>query len=755
MTLETNAPGSWRQIITVSRRETSAFFHSAMAPVVLSGFLVLAGLFFTVFVWAYAENSVVAIRSGRGAYLNLTEGIFQPLVADMTLFMLFLLPAVTMRLLSGELRSNRVDLILSWPVPARAWVLGKWLSAMGVAACLTLAGTAYFAVVALLGKPEIGPMLVAAFGLLLLSGSVAAWGMVFSGLFPYQVIAYFLSFAFTLALFMAGALAPHVPAGFGRLLNELSLSEHFLRLSRGVLDSRDVVYYLGLTAVGLAVAVAAFAGRMQPPGRRRRGWAPVVLIAAVAIFAQIIAVRRPLAFDATPDDRYSLAPQTIQVLDALDHDVQITAFYQRIDPARKSMEVLLRSLSDGSSHVKHRFVDPESEPDLVSQYDITVARTVVVEAADRSQTLLEPDEGQLINMVYRLATNTRPVVAYVLGHGEHLFGEEQRSSYASAVDLLDDNGYELRPLVLPERAEIPANFDLVIMAGPKLDPSPAELAALDAYLARGGALLALLNPPTPEAIRTWARRYNVILEGDVIVSPARENDLVGVGLRTVVVASGYGQHPIVRDLDGIATIFPLTQSLHPVQKEMPGQKGEILFLSGPGSWGERTEATKFTGEPTYDAGEDLQGPLPIAVAVEIANADSVGGGSSPRRDVVPPTSVPGKAAQQIADREREAAERNSLFAPPQRGRLVIVGSSDFATNANLGLYGNRDLLLNIANWLVQEEVLINLRARPSSFQPLTLGPNHRALVGWLCALGWPLVVGGGSFALVLRHRRRR
>jgi ABC-type uncharacterized transport system involved in gliding motility auxiliary subunit len=746
-----------KQILSITRRETSAFFHSAMAPVVLSGFLVLAGLFFTIFVWAYVQNSIVALRGGREAYLNLTEGIFQPLVADMSIFLLFLLPAVTMRLLSGELRSGRFDLIMSWPVPERAWVLGKWLSTVAVAAALIAASGAYFGVVALLGKPEVAPVLVAVLGLLLLSGAVAAWGLVFSGLFPYQVIAYFLSFAFSLGLFMIGALEPHLPGLLGRMMGDLSLSNHFLRFSRGVIDSRDVVYFLGLTVVGLAAAVAVLAGHKQARGRRLRGWLPVLAIAAAAVFAQLVAARRPLVADLTPNDRYSLAPQTVQVLEAIDEDVLVTAFYQRIDPARAGMEVLLQSLADRAPNVKYRFVDPESEPDLLAEYEVSVARTVVVESEGRRQGLLEPGEGQIINMIYRLATGTRPLVAYALGHGEHLFDGEQRSSYSAVVRLLEDNGYDMRPLVLPERAEVPANVDLVIMAGPKLDPSPAELAALDAHLARGGAMLALFDPLTPDALRAWTRGYNVVLEGDVIVSPGRAGEMVGVGLRTVVVVEGYGEHPIVRDMKGIAATFPLTQSLHPVQKEMAGQKGEIILFSGPDTWGERDPDTRFSGEPSYDPAQDLRGPLPIGVALEIDAPDTTlfRQGTGPRRDAAPAVSLPGQLAEKGIARARAEAQSQALFTPARRGRLVIIGNSDFVTNANLELYGNRDLFLNMMNWLVQEEVLINLRARPRSFQPLTLGEDRRALVGWICVLGWPLVVGGGSLAWVLRHRRRR
>jgi hypothetical protein len=87
--------------------------------------------------------------------------------------------------------------------------------------------------------------------------------------------------------------------------------------------------------------------------------------------------------------------------------------------------------------------------------------------------------------------------------------------------------------------------------------------------------------------------------------------------------------------------------------------------------------------------------------------------------------------------------------------LVILGDSDFAVNENLNLYGNRDLLLNILGWLAREQVLIALRPRDSVGEPVVLTVGQKEFIGWLCILGWPVVVGTASLALVMRHRRRQ
>jgi ABC-type uncharacterized transport system involved in gliding motility auxiliary subunit len=84
----------------------------------------------------------------------------------------------------------------------------------------------------------------------------------------------------------------------------------------------------------------------------------------------------------------------------------------------------------------------------------------------------------------------------------------------------------------------------------------------------------------------------------------------------------------------------------------------------------------------------------------------------------------------------------------------MIGNSEFATNANLGLYGNRDLLLNIMGWLAREELLIDIRGRDLTSQPVVLRQDQKELLGWSCVVGWPLAVGVGSLVLVLRHRRK-
>lgn len=726
-----------RQVVAIARRETRAFVGSTQAPVIAAGFLVLTGLFYYLFVRGYADASLATVRSGRPVFLNLHAGIFHKLYGDVVLFLVFLLPAVTMRLFSSEYRSGRYDLIVSWPVSASRWVLGKWLSAVAVALIL-LAGTAfYFALTGLLGRfadpvvaPDWAPMLTALLGLTLLSGAITAWGLAASALIAHQAGAYFLGFVASLALFLVGQLQPYLPGGFGLVAAELSMSGHFLRFAGGVLDSRDVIYFLGLAAVGLAVAGAAVDQRRLAPGHRMRPWLTVLVVLAVAVFLQLVAMRRPLQIDVTPDRLYSLAPQTEQILASLGEgrpartggsdrsavDVEIVAFYQSIDGARQSAQALLSAFADRSPHLSYRVVDPDSDPALVREHGVTVMRTVVLLCEDRRRLLLEPDEGQLAGAIFRIATDTRPVAYWLLGQGEARDDLEESGGASQLAELLTDSGYAVRPLVLSQRLRLPDDADVVVWAGPKLNPAPDVLALLTGFLGDGGAMACFFGPDTPSAVRAWTERFNVTQVDDVVVAPNRASALAGVGLRTVTVVDGYGEHPTVRHMRAVTTTFPLVQTLRSVTREMPGVRGEIILLTSSSTWSERDLATRYSGNPNFDQSEDRLGPLPFGVALQVAPTDTAAGTPD--------------------------------------GRLVIVGSSGFVTNGNIGLYGNRDLALNIVGWLAQEEDLLGIRGRRKSFQPLLLDDSTKEWLGWIAVLAWPALVGLCWFGGVLFRQWR-
>lgn len=709
-----------RQLSAIVRREVGAFFHSIMAPVLLGGFLLLVGLIFTKLMIGYSDLSTEALQSARsGNFLNLAEGIFRPLVSTMLMFVVLLMPSLTMRLFSPEYRSGRYNLMASWPVPDHIWVVGKWWSALVSASVILLGTMVLFISVWFFGHPEPGPLLTVFLGLILLASCLVAWGTLASVAFSHQILAYFVSLLMSMLLFFVQLLERFLPGVLGTIALELSLMVHFERLSRGMLDTRDIAFFVLMTVVPLTAATALLASRRLPARRRAVQWMPPLLTLVLAVTLYSVIQYVPTTWDLTGNKRYSLAPQTVKILKNLKEDlgevegadqVTVYAFYQRIDPAYDQTEVLLKSCVQQSRSFHYEMLDPETELEMVRRYGVKVARTMVVEVGGRSTALLQPEESGLINAVFRLVKGKLPVIGYLQGHGEHRLDSNEMSGYSIVHQTLVDQGYDVRPLVLNETGGVPAECDVVILAGPRVDPTAGEAEALDRHVARGKAMLALFDPPTPLGWVQWLEQYRVSLTGDVIITSTGQ----GTVSRMVEVTEGYGDHQIANPLQGVRTLFPFAQPLRVLDDADAGIKGAILMVSNEVSWAETDAGTRFSGRPSFNQGIDAAGPLPLALVLQMPPAQE---GARP-------------------------------------GRMVVVGNSEFMNNSMVNRDGNRDLMLNILGWLAREEGLIELRGRDPLSQPVILTDNQKSLIQWGAVVLWPMFVVSLSVGFMVRHRRR-
>ena len=746
-----------RQLGAILTRELNAFFRSAMAPVVLTGFLLLTGFAFTSIMLAYSELSLSALKSGKAIQeaLNLSDGVFQPLVSAMAVFLIFLLPAVTMRLFSEEYRSGRHDLLMTYPVDEHIWVLGKFLGSVVVGLVMVACAGLFFGVAAWLGHPEVGPLIAALTGLLMAVLLMSAWGVFFSTLFQYQVVSYILTFAFVMILYTIGDLEPYLPDALAGLSERLSLGLHLNRFTMGVIDSRDVVYVLSLTALGLFCATASLAGRRMAGGMRLARWVPVALLAVLLIVLDIIAAGSPLQADLTRNKRNSLAPQTLQILETLPEDVRVTAFYQRLDPRRKAVETMLAAFGNHCGRFSYRIVNPDLEPALVGEMGITTARAVVIESGDRKRTILDPDEGILINTIFRVVEGRQPVVSFLQGHGERRLDHDDRQGYTMFSQVLRDQGYVPHNLLLLETGAVPSNTDVLVIAQPQTEISMDELAAVQLFIDQGGAVLVLIDPGAPENLDRWLGNFNIKPGNDFLFSKSGVARSFGVDERVMVLFE-YGPHEITRGLDGMATFFPLAQTLQPLNADLPGVELMTILLSDDTSWGETDLEALSKGIAAFDETVDRRGPQAFGVAAEIDLKAYLGNWmtSSVGGDREADASSGNVFLDRLRQRAGTAALPASVFSQGDTARLVVVGDADFAANASINLYGNRDLLLNMISWLAQEKTLIATRALDTVSEPIVLTVDQKRWLGWICTLIWPLLVCCVSVVVIARRRRR-
>jgi ABC-type uncharacterized transport system involved in gliding motility auxiliary subunit len=454
---------------------------------------------------------------------------------------------------------------------------------------------------------------------------------------------------------------------------------------------------IGVVLLGTAAVMnfESIRERIRSGGTRRAGkyGSSAILSALLGIlilgFLGFLSTRYSHRFDVSEAGVHTMAPQTTELIESLEENVSITAFFTESEapPIRD----ILDRYAYASERIDLRFIDPNAAPGLVDELGLTtedLARGIVrlsLESGD-AISLSEFSESDVTNALRRLAKNTGKKVYFLEGHNEREIkpppdGEETFAAgpdtFGRAADALRNETYLVESLLLAREADVPADASALIIAGPTRPLMPAELEAVRRYVEGGGALFVAIDPRSQTNLSELLLDWGVVLGDDVIVDHA----LAVYGQATTPIAGEYdGRHPITAPLRE-PTLFPVARSV-----EFDVEAGwdySTLVKTGNDSWAERDlDAWRDSGRAEYDS-DDLDGPVPVAIA-----------------------GVP-----RIESAEGEPAAT--------AGRIVVFGDSDFATNEFFDALRNRDLFINSVNWLAGDIEQITLRpniSRASSFQ---------------------------------------
>ncbi len=250
-----------RSVYLVARREFLAYWTSPVAYVVLAVFLLLSGFFFFGQLSEFVNLSSRA--GGRGVDVN--QQLIRPYLYSVSVMFLFLLPLVSMRLISEEKRQGTLEILLTTPARESALVFGKYLAAVGLFAVMLVGSAIHVAIPFLFGSPEWGPVWTGFLGLFLTGAAYLALGLLLSSLTQNQVVSAAAAFALFLALWLFQWLGTISTGTLSTVLTYVSFAGHFDNFGRGVLDSSDLVFYLSLIGVGVFGAIQAVAATRWKP----------------------------------------------------------------------------------------------------------------------------------------------------------------------------------------------------------------------------------------------------------------------------------------------------------------------------------------------------------------------------------------------------------------------------------------------------------------------------------------------------------
>lgn len=508
-------------------------------------------------------------------------------------------------------------------------------------------------------------------------------------------------------------------------------------VSAGVVSGQWFSLPLGVILSGVVLLVICSLWRWQRLSPSNRWWqwrstqsgtnALVATLAVLVILGLVnfMAVRYPFRADFTEQKTYSLAPQTLNVLSALQKPVEVLVFIGNDPSASDSQsqivlqnQLLLKEYQrQQPENFKFRFVDPQAEPGLARKHNVRNLGDVSLVYDQRMKLLSAGLSEVTLTPAIALLTNKRQATAYVIqGHNEvPLSGFTE--SLAGAINQLRMEGITVEPLNLSLQQQLPDNADVLVIAGPKLPLLEAEITLLREFLQKGGNLFLMLDPEVNVGLKPILDSIGASLDGRLIVDPKHARLAWPAALT-------YGEHPITQSFNQKLSFFPFAQAVD--VQEQPGQQVVQLLQTSEATWAE----TDLTGQQLQlDPERDRKGPLTIGVAIKRSisapppqpNATT----PSPSPDVSPrPKAPPGPPSSDTIPSPSIAPTppvSTEAVPPPsassditgEAARIVIIGDSDFAKDdPYFEQTVNRDIFVNSVSWLIMDSDDPTLSIRP-------------------------------------------
>lgn len=470
----------------------------------------------------------------------------------------------------------------------------------------------------------------------------------------------------------------------------------------------------------------------------------ILAIMSLVAMANYLAIRHPRRYNWNPEGKFQLSPLTVQVLHSITNQVKVVVYYDPDEPLYEHVTTLLKEYTLLSPRINVDIVnyinDPAKAGYVRTRYHLSeAARDLVifesngrVESVTQSE-LSELDLSKLMSgqskEVKRKAflgermftskiitvTDSRPYNAYyVLGHGEHDPKNSDQLGYSSFGSLIANSNVRVMPLNLIAANTVPADCDLLIIAGPVQNVLPEEIQKVDKYLTQGGRLFLLLNFRSPDSFRALLTKWGVAVGDNVVFDESNAHDT-----DRAIILQDYGSHPIVTPLKSI----PLPMEL---------------------AWPRSVER-----------GADLSQSADAPQVTELVHT----GPQGTTRD----SFSPGVKFPAASPRDRHGAI--SVIAAVEKGstakvrlehgstRIVVAGDSSFLANYLIEFPGNREFGWHALNWLLDRSQLLGaIGPQPLTEYKLTMTESQTNSVRWLL-----LAVLPGSvllFGLVVWFQRR-
>lgn len=414
--------------------------------------------------------------------------------------------------------------------------------------------------------------------------------------------------------------------------------------------------------------------------------AMTILLLALLVMANILAVRFHRRVDVTATQSFSISQQSKQIVAALTQPIEVVGYFGAQDKALQSdVESRLKEYVAASSRFSYRFVDPDIDPVAAKNDNISTYGTLVVKYAGRRMPTTGSDEKAITGAILKVSQEN-PTTIYVLtGHRERSLDNTDPNGLSQLKVILSEDNFNVQPINLTISTTIPFSNSLLLVADPQDPFTQPEFQTMLDYTNKGGRMVLLSNPlsitPFDILMQVWGLEW----QPDIIID---QQSQVGNPLAPAVLEYPYTE--ITRNMNGQASVFNSVRSIKEIGNPPP-QVTRKMFLS---SSAKSSAATKFTNGQVEVQADDAKGPLNFGYMLE----------------------------------------------SPTKMRIAIIGDVDFVSNGYIqNAQANAALFRNTVAWATAQESLIAVPTIAPIDRKVFLTNDQSTLIFYSCVIGLPLL----------------
>lgn len=685
----------------IAKKEFRSYFSSPAAYIIIILFLALTGWFFT---------NTLFIDGGQ-AELRSNFNIIPFLL-------LFFVPALTMKMIAEEKKSGTLELLTTLPVTEAQIVTGKFLGSLGILVLAILLTIPNVLTIAILGEPDWGVLFSGYLGLILMGSAFTAIGLYTSSVTDNQIIAFIISFVILFFLVMVSNLLMFIP--FPEFFDYLGAVSHYSNMLKGVVDSRDLIYFVSVTAVFLFGAASSI--------EKKQNFYRIFYVVFTALFLNVISFFIFTRFDLTEGGIYSLSEASRKTVAELDDKVIVKCFFsEELPPQMKIIPAMIRdnleeykAYSNGNFY--YEFIEPSDEEfsKQIMTYQLPSAQVQLLEKdefkvkkvfmgmvmlyEDKKEIIPFIQEGdlpaleyQLTSMIKKITTEKLPSVGILSGPGM-----TELESIKTVYQILSSN-YVVSPVSATKEELDPDKLASLLIIGPKEDFSQEALEAIDSYLTGGGKIGFFIDKTDVNLQMMNVKKVETNLDSLMMNYGISVNtDLIGdkqAGMITMRQQKGFfsfanqikypflpmitnlnRENPVTQKIDAFNLYF--ASSLDTTHAEGKGLELEIAARTSP-------ETFLQSGNYNIMADRDINDY------------------AYDRSDIPVLALIKGSFSSYFQNDVKSADTR-----------MIVCGDAEFFAEGKMGSDENINLFLNLADWLTADEALISIRSKEITQRPL-------------------------------------